>query len=178
MRPWDVRDIRDFFRAASWLQSCCSGTYPAASTTGRQFDPSCSSRTTFRPILLLQSTRLLLRDNISTYPDAPGRHFDLFRAPGRHFDVSIFSRATCLPAELRQDVSTYPVTLGRHFDISCCSVTTFRPILWLWDNISTYPAALGTFRPSCSSRTTSCRSETTFRPILLLRDEHTSRISF
>ena len=94
--------------------SCCSG---------RHFDLSCCSGTTFRPILLLH-------DDSSTYPDAPGRHFELW-----------------------DDMSTYPAALGRHFDISCCFGATFRPILllWakiraillLWEDISAYPANLG-----------------------------------
>ena len=45
---------------------------------------------------------------------------------------------------------------GRHSDLSCCSRTTFRPILMLWEDISTHPVA---------------RSGTTFRSILLLWDD-------
>ena len=71
---------------------------------------------------------------------------------------------------------------GRHFDLFCCSGTTFRLVLLLWDDISTCPAAPGrNFDLSCWSRTTfrlaclaapgSCCSRTSFRPVLQLQED-------
>ena len=99
--------------------------------------------TTFRSVLLLQ-------DDISTYPAALGRHFNLSYCSGTTFlpilvlwhDISIYPAAP-----------THPAARARHFHLSCWSRTTFRPILLHRDNISAYR---------------SCCSRTTFRSVLLL----------
>ena len=51
---------------------------------------------------------LLLQDDISPCPAAPGRDFDLL-----------------------DSISTYPAAQRRHFDLPRCSRTTFRSILLL-----------------------------------------------
>ena len=75
-----------------------------------------SSGTTFRPRQLLWDdfccrttfrTILLFREEISTYPAAPGRHLDL-SAPGRYFDLyGCFGTTFRLILLLRDDILTY-----------------------------------------------------------------------
>ena len=116
------------------------------------------SGTTLRPVLLLW-------DDISTYPAAPGWHFDLFCCSRTSFRLILL---------LRDVISTNPVALGLTFGLFCCFGTTFRLYCCsgLRDDISNYPAAPGWHFD------VSCRSTTTFGLILLLRDEHTSRRLF
>ena len=109
---------------------------------GRHLELSCCSRKTFRCILLLY-------DDISPYPVAPGRIILLLQD-----DISTYHLQDDIPTHpaIRDDISTYPDALGCHLDFTM-----------LQDNIST---------------SLSCCSRTTCRHIMLLRGDHTSRRSF
>ena len=86
----------------SHILSCCTTTF----RSGQHFVPI-----------------LLPWDDISMYPAAPARHFDL----------------SCCSSTTFQFNSTYPATPGRHFDLSCGSEMTFL----LRYDISTYSAKVG-----------------------------------
>ena len=139
-----VRSISQLWRLSALILPPPGRHFDLASCT--QVD-ICYSGTTLRPILLFQ-------DDISTYPVAPRRHFDLSCCSGKTFRpiLLLWEHIWTYPA-LRDgistillhwdDMSTYPIAPGQYFDLSCYSGTTFRPILLLRVNISTYPAAPG-----------------------------------